>query len=647
MAHAIIRVAKIKTPQGIAQRQAHNDRSKYTPNADESRRTLNHEYVNVGDRPVAELVEERMKAAGLGKPREGAVLCLEVLMTAGPNAALWKRDAETGQAADMRGSEWEQQSVAWAKKQWGDNLVAMKLHQDEKTPHFQCFVVPILGNGGGLAGERASDQVTPVLAPDAPTGQKPPVEKSDQKARLSARDMFSPQTLSQLQTDFAEAMQPFDLQRGVKGSRAQHRTMRQMYALGGETSAEVASMVRPSEAQPFVLGKPPLLGREEWQLSTEAAINAEIARQVGAVNERLKVVGEVAVAATGAAERSEHSRLWAGDSLQKADEALGNVAALTEQLRNEVSQGQAERERHGAELDKILLQAVQGNLPADLLERGQELAAQQLEALRRTWLMVSAWQLQADQAEREGDYGLVAELRYTKLPEVEQQLNDYKTQALATPAGRALITELEEGDRVAAMQAQQNRQLAAEAHERQRVEEQERAAREVERYLQAQEAKRVAREQQAAQEVEARKAQQEVADRVAAAAVVARHRETEMNALEMARSAYAGGGREIVRVRVMPAEVAHIQQSVGSSAHPDEKPGADGRIGVNITYNPGGTVWPVTRIVEDTLASGGEVFERPEATPRREQSTRADISLANDFIQRQKSRDAGPAQHEL
>ncbi|AMR29549.1 hypothetical protein A0257_22255 [Hymenobacter psoromatis] len=142
MADAIIRIEKIKTRQGIGQRQAHNNRSKYTPNADEERRHMNQEYLNVENQPIVKLVDERMEAAKLGKPREGAVLCVEVLITAGPTAEIWQRDKQTGQAADMRGSEWEKQTLAWAKQQWGDNLVAMKLHQDEKSPHFQCFVVP-------------------------------------------------------------------------------------------------------------------------------------------------------------------------------------------------------------------------------------------------------------------------------------------------------------------------------------------------------------------------------------------------------------------------------------------------------------------------------------------------------------------------
>lgn len=603
MAHAIIRIEKIKTRQGIGQRQAHNDRSKYTPNADESRRDFNQEYLNAEGRSIVELVDERMEAAKLGKPRKGAVLCLEVLMTGSPEAEVWQRDAQTGQAADMRGSAWEKQNLAWAKQQWGDNLVAMKLHQDEKTPHFQCFVVPIFGQGGGLAGE---------------VGLKP-----DKGARLSARDMFSPPILSQLQTDFAEAMQPFDLERGIKGSRALHKTMRQMYALGRETTAEVAALLKPVEAQPFVLEKPPFTGREEWQQRTEAKINVEIARQVEALNEKLGTVGAVAVAATGAASQSEQSRAWADDSLQKADAARGEVASLQEQVSKAVSQGQAERERHTAELDKLLLQAVQGNLPANLLQRGQELAAQQLEALRREWPVLPALRAQADHAERAGDYALVAELRYEAIPAAEQQLAECRAQAQATPAGRVLLAELVESDRIAKVQEEHRERQAVEAREKERVEQLECSARE-------READRVAQLQRAAQEEEAKKARQEAAERALVEAVKTRHRDTQMEALEMAHRNYGWKGG-VIRVRVAPEQVELIQKSIGTFAVKDEVPGADGRVGVNIAYNPSSSTLVVSRVVDHVRAANGEVFERPQDASRREKTTQSNFARSQSF----------------
>lgn len=604
MAHAIIRIQKAKTRQGISQRQAHNDRSKYTPNADEARRDMNQEYLNTENQAVVKLMDKRMEEAGLGKPKKGAVLCVEVLITAGPTAEIWQRDKQTGEAADMRGSEWEKHTLAWAKREWGDNLVAMKLHQDEKTPHFQCFVVPILGKNGGLAGE---------------------VNLEESKgARLSARDMFSPQTLSQLQTDFAEAMKPFGLERGIKGSRAKHKTMQQMYALGGEKAAEIAPLVKPVEPQPFVLAIPPRSlfgnGLEAWRSKQQEEINAEIARQVGAANERLGTVGAVAVAASGAAEESERSRTWAGDSLQKAEAAQGEA-------KQEASQAQAERARHAAEFDKVLLQIAQGTLPADLLQRGQNLMAQQLDDLRQAWQAVPALRIQADQAEREGKYDKVAELRCDKILVAEQQVAACRAQVEATPAGQKLIAELEKADRDAKAAEEHKVQEAAEARKRELIAEQERND-------QAREAAKIAQTNRLVQEEEAKKARKEADVESAAEARKNLHHTTEMDAMEKAHRE-AGWGKNVVRVRVAEDEVAPIQKFIGSSAIRDAEPGADGLIGVNISYNPGAMVWPISRVVDRTLENKGEVFERPQDATNREKSTQAEISNAQHLVQQQ------------
>ena len=97
MTYAIIRIEKIKTRQGISQREKHNERTKDTPNADAQRRGLNKEYVNVDGHPVLKLVDERMREMEIDKPRANATLCVEVLMTGGPDAAVWQRAPATAQ----------------------------------------------------------------------------------------------------------------------------------------------------------------------------------------------------------------------------------------------------------------------------------------------------------------------------------------------------------------------------------------------------------------------------------------------------------------------------------------------------------------------------------------------------------------------
>lgn len=318
MSYAIIRIEKIKSRQGIAQRARHNERTKLTPNADESRRDLNHEYVKEAGRSVLELVDERLKEAGVGKLRADATLCVEVLMTGGPDAAVWQRapatDQGLGQAADMRGGQWAADVVAFAHAEWGRNLISLVLHQDEKTPHFQAFVVP-LTVGGRVPARTDSPEMTPT----------------PERARLSARDLFSPQTLAQLQTDFAGAVAEHGFERGIAGSRAHHRPMRQMYGLLAKSATEVAALVSPAEVAPFMLEKPPRIdlfgSHEKWQKEQGDLVNAEIARQVGAANAKLTTAGQVAVAAAGGNEASGRSRDWVAAEKKRGEQSAGELAA--------------------------------------------------------------------------------------------------------------------------------------------------------------------------------------------------------------------------------------------------------------------------------------------------------------------------------
>jgi hypothetical protein len=74
------------------------------------------------------------------------------------------------------------------KRYGGENLINATVHFDEATPHMHLGIVPVTEDG-----------------------------------RLSAKDLFTPLELKQLQTDFArEVGSKYDLERGKEGSEAKH-----------------------------------------------------------------------------------------------------------------------------------------------------------------------------------------------------------------------------------------------------------------------------------------------------------------------------------------------------------------------------------------------------------------------------------------
>ncbi|WP_246601984.1 MobV family relaxase, partial [Hymenobacter profundi] len=273
MPYAILRVEKIKTAQQGAARTAHNYRLRETPNADAERKDLNHEYFNPAQRNYWELATERIQEAG-AKVRPDSVRAMEVILTASPE--VFKKDAQ-GQSVDMRGSKWAEANVAFLQAKFGkENVVAMSLHQDELTPHFQAIVVPITADG-----------------------------------RLSAKDLFNPKTLRALQTEYAQAMKPFGLERGVEHSRAKHETMRHVYGTQERSRGEVGELGAPTPAQRLSIEGPgplDLVNLSRWKAEQEAKLNAELTRQLAAANERAEKAAKIAQDSSTARDRAQTLR---------------------------------------------------------------------------------------------------------------------------------------------------------------------------------------------------------------------------------------------------------------------------------------------------------------------------------------------------
>jgi hypothetical protein len=321
MPHAIIRVAKIKTAGAARGKTAHNYRLVDTPNADQERTAShNQEYINTDKTDYWSLAEQRIAEAVTRKVRDDQVRAMEIILTASPE---WFNRGQDGQAEDVRGGKWVESNLNFLKEKFGEkNVVSFTLHQDETTPHIHAVIVPISENEKG-------------------------------RACLSADRLFNPTTLSQLQTDYATAMAPHGLERGVEGSRRQHEDMKQVYGQQARTAAELAPLVQPVAAQAFTLPDVPVFGRDEWKVEQQAAINAEIARQVEEAHKRAQEAGIVAIANAGGRERADvlERQLNASQGLKQGQ--FEQLAATTAQVK-----AQAERSEH------LAVQLAQGGGPA-------------------------------------------------------------------------------------------------------------------------------------------------------------------------------------------------------------------------------------------------------------------------------------------
>lgn len=358
---AVCRVAKVKGAGSIGGKSDHNYRQGHVPNADAERKHLNHEYV-LNYENLAKAIDARLHNAGLDHVRKDAVKGMEFILTASPEA--FKRD-QTGQfTGDYRESDWLKANLNFMKQQYGSNLVAFTLHQDEKTPHIHAIVVPI--------------------TPDN---------------RLCAKELFTPKTLRQLQTDYAAAMKPFGLERGIEGSRAQHVDMKHIYGLQQAQRQEIQQELAPiqQENQPLQVSKPDvldLLNLERWRQQQEAQINAEYNRRLAEVQKAAQIAQNAAVANATAKEQGKvlqqrldtaedlkqanHEKAQqTGQRLTQANQNIERIAVLVDENRldSKWSQQTAERvrERVLPQLEKAIVESVKEIKAGDFNEANQQL----------------------------------------------------------------------------------------------------------------------------------------------------------------------------------------------------------------------------------------------------------------------------------
>ena len=289
---AICRVAKMKGAGSISGKSDHNYRQGHVPNADPLREQFNKEYV-LNYENLTKAIEARIHNSGIEKVRQDAVKGMEFILTASPQA--FQRDQAGQVTSDYRESDWLKTNLDFMKQRYGSNLVAFTLHQDEKTPHIHAVVVPIT-----------------------------------EDRRLCAKELFNPKTLRQLQTDYAQAMKSFGLERGIEGSRARHVEMKHIYGLQQQERQTIEQELVPIQQpqaplqieQPGVLD---LLNLERWKREQEAKINAEYNRRLAEVQKAAEKAQKAAVANATAKEAGEvlQQRLNTAEGLKQANYEKG------------------------------------------------------------------------------------------------------------------------------------------------------------------------------------------------------------------------------------------------------------------------------------------------------------------------------------
>ncbi|VEP15815.1 Plasmid recombination protein [Hyella patelloides LEGE 07179] len=194
MPHAIARIAKLKSGN-IASSEQHTKRVRSVPNADP--KINNIRFIGqpeTSNSPNLEtLVRQRI---GEQTIRKNAVLCVEMLLTASPEYFRPDEPSKAGYYQPQRLEDFKGAVHQWLDEEYGDRIIRAELHLDEATPHIHAYLVPL-----------------------------------DERGKLNCRGLFGGrEKLSKFQDSYAIALAPLGLERGIKGSRAKHTSVKQYYA---------------------------------------------------------------------------------------------------------------------------------------------------------------------------------------------------------------------------------------------------------------------------------------------------------------------------------------------------------------------------------------------------------------------------------
>ena len=197
--YAVLRVdrRKAKAMAAIVASSAHTMRQRPTPNANPEGPAPIVMHLADGKTPyqaACYLLE------GAERRNRDTVLCREIVLSASPSYFRPGRESMGGVFEPDKVKAWATASLAWAKRQWADQLASVVLHLDELAPHMHILCIPRVRTEAG-------------------------------RWKLNSKALFDRERLRELQSSYGVAMAPLGIRRGEPGSIATHAEARQFYGV--------------------------------------------------------------------------------------------------------------------------------------------------------------------------------------------------------------------------------------------------------------------------------------------------------------------------------------------------------------------------------------------------------------------------------
>jgi ATP-dependent Clp protease ATP-binding subunit ClpB len=168
---------------------------------------------------------------------------------------------------------------------------------------------------------------------------------------------------------------------------------------------------------------------------------------------KVRIKDEAIIAAVELSERYISDRFLPDKAIDLVDESaaklrleIDSVPEELDELNRKIMQLEIEREAIKREKDERKLQELNEEI-ANLIEARTQIRAKWesekgvVQGIQQTKEQIEQLKLEADQAERAGDYGKVAEIRYGRVREAEDRLHGLEKQLVELQAEKALIKE--------------------------------------------------------------------------------------------------------------------------------------------------------------------------------------------------------------
>lgn len=255
MGYCVLHLEKAKgADSGMS---AHIERTIQPKNADPTRTHLNRELFQFPDgvRNRTAAIQYRLDTAGLKrKIGKNQVQAIRIVLT-GTHADMEQIEQEG------RLDEWCRDNVDWLRKTYGaDNVVSAVLHMDEETPHIHATIVPIVMSERKK--QKKEQNVKRKYRTKAPT------------LRLCADEVMSRANLIRYQNTYAEQMSVFGLQRGIKGSEAQHISTHEYYcsliAQGEDLQANITQLLAKEQEARQIIAEAEQAKKDLARIKSEA-----------------------------------------------------------------------------------------------------------------------------------------------------------------------------------------------------------------------------------------------------------------------------------------------------------------------------------------------------------------------------------------